>query len=54
MSKRYRDYGLSLLLLAVAGAFAVILLGQWVHYRHREAEMKSRLAGNVEVRRSSV
>ena len=49
MSKRYRDYSLSFLMLAGAAVFAAILLGQWVHYHHREAEMKSRLAANVEV-----
>jgi hypothetical protein len=50
MSKRYRDYGPALLALAGSGLLLAVLLWQWLHYRGREADLKSRLAAKVEVR----
>jgi hypothetical protein len=50
MSKRYRDFGLPLLLLAASGLLAVVVLWQWSHYRAKDAALKNRLAAKVEVR----
>jgi len=49
MSKRYRDYGLALALLAGAGLLALVLVWQWSHYRAKERDLKNRLAAKVEV-----
>jgi hypothetical protein len=49
MSKRYREYGLALALLACAGLLAAVLLGEWAHYRAKKADMKKRLAAPVEI-----
>ena len=50
MSKRYREYGLALLLSAVAGLLALVLLGQWVHYRSVRSDLVRRLSEIIEVR----
>lgn len=50
MSKRYREYGLALLMLAASGALLLVLLGEWLHYRRLASEIKSQLATKAEVR----
>lgn len=50
MPKRYREYGLALLALAASGVLLLVLLGEWLHYRGREADLRSRLAAKVDVR----
>ncbi|MFM8332390.1 MAG: type II secretion system protein N [Candidatus Methylumidiphilus sp.] len=50
MPKRYREFALPLLLLAVAGVLVGVLVLEWLHYRTAETEMKNRLAQKVEVR----
>ncbi len=49
MYKRYREYALALPMLAGCGLLAVVLLWQWLHYRHLKAEVRSRMAAKVEV-----
>ncbi len=49
MSKRYREYGTALLMLAGSGVLAAILLSQLLHYRHVRANLKSRLSTKLEV-----
>ncbi len=48
MSKWHRDYAPAFLMLAAAAVLAVSFLGQWMHYRHREADIKRRLASKEE------
>lgn len=50
MLKRYREYGLALLLLAGSGLLALVLLAEWAHYRGKQSGLKRRLAEKVEVR----
>lgn len=50
MSKRFREYGLALSMLAISLLLAILLLGQWIHYRHVRAEMNRRVTEKVEVR----
>lgn len=49
MPKRYREYAPALLMLAVGGLLALVLLVQWLYYHSREADLKKRLADKVEV-----
>lgn len=50
MPKRYRELLLPLAMLAVAALLAMVLLGQWLHYRHQEADLEARLAAKVEAK----
>jgi len=54
MSKRYRDYGLSLLLLAASGLLAGALLLEWTHFRGERADLASRMASKAEVKQESI
>ena len=48
MFKRFREYNLALLILAVSALLGVLLVSQWLHYRHKQADLKKLLATKVE------
>ncbi|MDD5034549.1 MAG: hypothetical protein PHE55_07295 [Methylococcaceae bacterium] len=49
MSKRYREYVPSLLMLGFSAILTVILLMQWLHYRNQQADLRNRLSVKPEV-----
>ncbi|MEI7868626.1 MAG: hypothetical protein WCI11_12095 [Candidatus Methylumidiphilus sp.] len=50
MAKRFRDYNLALLFIAVSALISVVFVSQWLHYRHQRTDLKKLLATKVEAR----
>ncbi len=50
MAKRFRDYNLALLFIAVSALISVVFVSQWLHYRHQQTDLKKLLATKVEAR----
>jgi len=50
MAKRFRDYNLALLFIAVSALLSVVFVSQWLHYRHQRTDLKKLLATKVEAR----
>ncbi len=50
MVKRFRDYNLALLFIAVSALLSVVFVSQWLHYRHQRTDLKKLLATKVEAR----
>ncbi len=50
MTKRFREYHLALLFLVLSALLAIVLVSQWIHYKHEQADLKKLLASKVETK----